>query len=292
MGRLADMSLGIACLLEDDAERAAAHASQLDTINRERRRIEADMNEQAAQWVARWNTAASLPAALVLHDASFHEGVVGIVAGRVKDALHRPTFVFALAADGTLKGSGRSVAGVHLRDALDAVSKQAPGLLVRFGGHAMAAGCTLVDGRPDTLQAFERALIQAVEAFADQAWMARKLLTDGPLASEDFALTTVAAIDAQVWGQAFEAPVFCDVVEVINQRVVADKHLKLRVRRGASTCDAIWFGHLGPVAERVRMAYRLAVDDHTGVAKVQMIVEAIEMIEVIHDIKQPTGIQA
>ena len=221
-GRLADMTLGIECLLTDDAGRAAELAGALDAINRERREVEGGMREQAErmlQAVMPGATPAGLPAAVVLHDPCFHEGVVGIVAGRVKDQLHRPTFVFARGLDGALKGSGRSIPGFHLRDALDLVSKRRPGLLRRFGGHAMAAGCTL---EPEGLDAFAEALRGVAAEWLDAATLTRTLRTDGPLALQWFDPATVALLDAQVWGQGFEAPVFCDEVEVLQQSLVGD----------------------------------------------------------------------
>jgi single-stranded-DNA-specific exonuclease len=273
-GRLADMTLGIECLATDDAERAAELAAQLDAINRERREVEATMREQAEaalEHLLRSANADAPPPALALFDRSFHEGVVGIVAGRLKDRLHRPTFVFALAQDGSLKGSGRSIPGFHLRDALDLVAKRHPGVLKRFGGHAMAAGCTIDEAG---LPTFEAALREVAREQLDAATRTRRLATDGPLALEYFNATTVAQLDAQVWGQAFEAPVFCDVVDVVAQRLVADKHLKLRVRHQGQLRDAIWFGHAEPVAERVRLAYRLSLDEWNGQQRVQMVVEA------------------
>ena len=270
-GRLADMTLGIECLTTDDPSRAAELAKQLDAINRERREVEAGMREQAEVLLEHLMPEGDPPPALSLFDPEFHEGVVGIVAGRLKDRLHRPTFVFALAQDGSLKGSGRSIAGFHLRDALDLVAKRHPGVLKRFGGHAMAAGCTLDEEHFDT---FDEALQQVAREWLDAATLTRRLLTDGPLALEHFNAETVATLDAQVWGQAFEAPLFCDVVEVVQQRLVADKHLKLRVRHLGAVRDAIWFGHTEPVAERVRLAYRLAADEWQGQQRVQMVVEA------------------
>jgi single-stranded-DNA-specific exonuclease len=270
-GRLADMTLGIECLLTDDAARAAELARQLDTINRERREVESDMREQAEAALDHLMPDNEAPPALVLFDAGFHEGVVGIVAGRLKDRLHRPTFVFARAQDGSLKGSGRSIAGFHLRDALDLVAKRHPGVLLRFGGHAMAAGCTLDE---TALPTFDAALQQVAREWLDAATLTRRLLTDGPLALEYFSAETVSALDAQVWGQAFEAPVFCDEVQVLGQRLVADKHLKLRVKHQGQIRDAIWFGRVEPVAERVRLAYRLSLDEWQGQQRVQMVVEA------------------
>ncbi len=274
-GRLSDMTLGIECLLTDDAARAAELAQTLDAINRERRSVESGMREQAeAMLEGLLDTIGgdgAPPPALAIFDAGFHEGVVGIVASRLKDRVHRPTFVFARGRDGLLKGSGRSIAGFHLRDALDLVSKRHPGVLVRFGGHAMAAGCTLGEGAFDT---FNGALQQVAREWLDAATLARKLPIDGPLAGEHFNVETVRAIDAQVWGQAFEAPVWADEVDVLTQRLVGEKHLKLTLRHAGSVREAIWFGHSEPLPERVRLAYRLSVDEYNGRQRVQMVVEA------------------
>ena len=271
-GRLADMTLGIECLLTDDVMRAAELAAQLDAINRERREVEAGMRERAEDSVARFSFAAGAPAALSIFEPSFHEGVVGIVAGRLKDRLHRPTFAFARGADGALKGSGRSIPGFHLRDALDLVAKRHPGLLLRFGGHAMAAGCTLAEADFPT---FDGALSLVASEWLDAATLTRTLRTDGPLAMEWFNPQTVALLDAQVWGQGFEAPVFCDEVQVLQQRLVGEKHMKLRIRHAGADRDAIWFGHDEPVAERVRLAYRLSLDEWNGQQRVQMVVEGV-----------------
>jgi single-stranded-DNA-specific exonuclease len=215
------------------------------------------------------------PAALALYDPAFHEGVVGIVASRLKDRVHRPSFVFARGQDGLLKGSGRSIPGFHLRDALDLVTKRHPGVLKRFGGHAMAAGCTI---EADAFDTFNQALQQVAREWLAPATLARTLLSDGPLGAEWFNAETVRALDAQVWGQAFEAPVFSDEVEVVSQRLVGDRHLKLAVRfvgdaRAGALRDAIWFGHSEPVAATVRLAYRLSVDEYNGRERVQMVVE-------------------
>jgi single-stranded-DNA-specific exonuclease len=272
-GRLADMTLGIECLSTDDSGRAAELAAQLDAINRERRDVEAGMREQAEATLVDLAVDGA-PPAVALYDAGFHEGVVGIVAGRVKDRLHRPTFVFARGADGRLKGSGRSIAGFHLRDALDLVSKRHPGLLLRFGGHAMAAGATIEETGFDP---FASAFEQVAREWLDAATLTRTVQTDGPLAVEWFNAETVALLDAQVWGQGFEAPTFCDEVQVLQQRLVADKHLKLRLKlAGGVARDAIWFGHVDPLPDRARLAYRLSLDEWNGQARVQMVVEAAE----------------
>ena len=273
-GRLSDMTLGIECLMTDDVGRAGELAKTLDSINRERRDVEAGMREQAElllEGLMQGELAELAPPALAIYDLAFHEGVVGIVASRLKDRVHRPTFVFARGQDGSLKGSGRSIPGFHLRDALDLVAKRNPGVLKRFGGHAMAAGCTIDEA---DLAAFDAGFQQVALEWLDAATLARKLLTDGALPAEYFNAPTVRTIDAQVWGQGFEAPVFSDEVDVVSQRLVGEKHLKLSVRFGGALVDAIWFGHSEPVAARVRLAYRLSVDEYNGRERVQMVVEA------------------
>ncbi len=270
-GRLSDMSLGIECLLSDDPVRAAELAQMLDAINRERRDVESGMREQAEAMLDKLMPEGEAPPALAIYDPEFHEGVVGIVASRLKDRVHRPTFVFALGQDGFLKGSGRSIVGFHLRDALDLVSKRHPGVLKKFGGHAMAAGCTLAEEDFDT---FDTAFQQVASEWLDAATLSRTLMSDGPLPAQYFNLETVHALDAQVWGQAFEAPVFSDEVEVISQRLVGEKHLKLAVRLAGAVRDAIWFGHSEPVGNRVTLAYQLRVDEYNGQQRLQMIVEA------------------
>ena len=279
-GRLSDMTLGIECLLTDDPTRAAELAKTLDAINRERRDVEAGMREQAEATLeallAREGGRLGTPSALALFDAGFHEGVVGIVASRLKDRIHRPTFVFARGKDGLLKGSGRSIPGFHLRDALDLVAKREPEVLKRFGGHAMAAGCTIEEAHFAT---FDAALQRVASEWLDAATLARTLLTDGPLGLEHHNAETVRTLDAQVWGQAFEPPVFTDEVDVVSQRLVGEKHLKLALRfvgepRAAALRDAIWFGRSEPVPARVRIAYRLSVDEYNGRERVQMVVES------------------
>ncbi len=275
-GRLADMTLGIECLLTDDAACAGELAAQLDAINRERREVEAGMRELAERALEQLIPAAdAAPPALALFDPSFHEGVVGIVAGRVKDRLHRPTFVFARGASGQLKGSGRSIPGFHLRDALDLMAKRHPSLMLRFGGHAMAAGCTLAAAdEGGGVPLFDSALRQVAAEWLDPATLTRTLRTDGPLALEWFNAETVALLDAQVWGQGFEAPVFCDEVQVLQQRLVGEKHMKLRLRHAGHERDAIWFGHAEPLPATVRLAFRISLDEWNGRQRVQMVVEA------------------
>jgi single-stranded-DNA-specific exonuclease len=271
-GRLSDMSLGIACLLTDDHSVAAHLAEQLDSINRERRSVEGHMREQAEQLLEAVMPQGTPPAALAIYSDQFHEGVVGIVASRLKDQVHRPTFVFAKGQDGLLKGSGRSIAGFHLRDALDLVSKRHPGLLKKFGGHAMAAGCTLEESQFGT---FNQAFQQAAQEGLSPATLSRTLLTDGPLAAQYFNIDTVRTLDAQVWGSSFEPPIFCDAVDVLSQRLVGGKHLKLSVRHGKNTHDAIWFSRTESVENRVQLAYQLRVDEYNGQQRLQMVVQGI-----------------
>ncbi|MBC7940221.1 MAG: single-stranded-DNA-specific exonuclease RecJ, partial [Chitinophagaceae bacterium] len=175
-----------------------------------------------------------------------------------------------------LKGSGRSIAGFHLRDALDLVAKRHPGVLLRFGGHAMAAGCTLARAEDGGgVELFESALCAVAAEWLDAATLTRSLRTDGPLALEWFNPATVAVLDAQVWGQGFEPPLFCDEVQVLQQRLVGDKHLKLRLRHSGQERDAIWFGRVEPLPEQTRVAYRLSLDEWNGRQRVQMVLEAV-----------------
>ncbi|MBC7716095.1 MAG: single-stranded-DNA-specific exonuclease RecJ [Pseudorhodobacter sp.] len=279
-GRLSDMTLGIECLITDDPLRAASLAKTLDDINRERRVVEGGMREAAEAQLETLllstlksgvNAHESLPA-LAIYDADFHEGVVGIIASRLKDKLHRPTFVFAMGQDGLLKGSGRSIQGFHLRDALDLVSKRHDGVLKKFGGHAMAAGCTVA---AEDFETFSAAFQLVASQWLDAATLQRKLLTDGPLPAEYFNIETVLVMDAQVWGQGFEAPVFNDAVQIVSQRLVGEKHMKLSVKHAGTLRDAIWFGHSEPLPSEVSLAYRLSVDEYNGRQRVQMIVESV-----------------
>ncbi len=277
-GRLAEMGLGIVCLSTDDPAQARQLALQLDAINRDRRELESGMREQAELLLARFmpdaeaDEAQSLPCALTVFDPDFHEGVVGIVASRLKDKLHRPTFVFARGQDGLLKGSGRSIPGFHLRDALDLLAKRHPQLLKRFGGHAMAAGCTIAESG---LGEFEQGLQDIALSLLDPALLRRQKLTDGPLDAESYNADTVALLDHVVWGPGFEAPVFDDVVEVLSQRLVGERHLKLNLKVGGHARDAIWFGRTEPLPTRAHLAFRLNLDEYQGRQRVQLMIEAM-----------------
>ncbi|MEY4645412.1 MAG: single-stranded-DNA-specific exonuclease RecJ [Pseudomonadota bacterium] len=278
-GRLADMTLGIECLLTDDPTRALELARMLDGINRERREIEGDMREQAMRIAdALMQQDDAVPAALCVFDPDFHEGVVGIVAARLKDKLHRPSFVFAASqAPGKgheLKGSGRSIAGFHLRDALDLVAKRHPGVLLRFGGHAMAAGCTIAK---DHLALFEQALAQVAQEWLDAATLTRKLETDGALPREYRRTDMAELLQREVWGQGFAPPTFSEEVEVLSQRLVGHKHLALKLKHQGDPVDGIWFGHSDPLPARVKLAFRLETDDWQGVRRLRLLVEAAEL---------------
>ena len=274
-GRLADMTLGIELLLTDDATRADELARTLDGINRERREIEGGMREQALHIAeGLFDPEAEPPAALCVFDPDFHEGVVGIVAARLKDKLHRPTFVFAPSgAEGRgheLKGSGRSIAGFHLRDALDLVAKRHPGVLIKFGGHAMAAGCTIAEEHFDT---FDQALQRVAAEWLDASALTRRLDTDGPLPPEYRRPDVVDTLQQAVWGQGFAAPVFSEELEVLSQRLVGEKHLALKLRHRGQPVDGIWFGHTEPLPPRAHLAFRLETDNWQGVQRVRMLVE-------------------
>jgi single-stranded-DNA-specific exonuclease len=271
-GRLAEMGLGIECLLTDDVGRAQALAQQLDAINRERRELETGMREQAEALLESLMPEDEPPPAIVIFDPEFHEGVVGIVASRLKDRQHRPTFVFALGQDGLLKGSGRSIPGFHLRDALDLVSKRHPHLLKRFGGHAMAAGCTIAEEDFDT---FEQAMMKVAHEGLDPSLLAKQISTDGPLDTQWFTPETASALEQAVWGPGFEPPVFNDTVEVIGQRLVGTRHMKLSLRVQGQVRDGIWFGRTEPLPDRVQMAYRIGLDEYQGRQRVQIMVEGV-----------------
>ncbi len=269
-GRLADMSLGIECLVTDDQGRALNIAQELDTINHQRRAIEADM--QAAAAIQLEDIDAGQRASLTLFDPAWHQGVVGILAGRVKEKLHRPTIVFARAGD-ELRGSGRSIAGLHLRDALDLVAKRHPGLIMRFGGHAAAAGLAI---READLAEFTAAFEAIARALIEPAELTRTLETDGPLEAGYYSLMPARLLRDAVWGQGFPAPVFADQFEVVQQRLLKDKHLKLTLKKGNTRLDAIRFNHPDSAPDHIHAAFRLDINEWQGEAKVQLVLEHFE----------------
>ncbi len=278
-GRLSDMSLGIECLLTDDSARAEALAKTLDGINRERREIEGDMRQQALEIAeSLFEEGEEPPPAICVFDPDFHEGVVGIVASRIKDKLHRPCFVFAASnAPGKsheLKGSGRSIPGFHLRDALDLVAKRHPGVLLRFGGHAMAAGCSLEEVHLDI---FENAFMQVAAELLSPATLKRKLETDGPLLPQYRRTEFIDVMQREVWGQGFAPPLFSEEVEVLSQRLVGEKHLALKLKHQGQPVDGIWFGRIEPLPARVTLAFKLDADEWQGQRRVRFLIEAAEI---------------
>jgi single-stranded-DNA-specific exonuclease len=267
-GRLEDMSVGIECLATDDYATALNFARRLDDLNRERRGIEAGMQEQAEALLAGLDAADRM--ALSLFEPTWHQGVIGIVAGRIKERLHRPVIAFARGNEGEIKGSGRSVRGLHLRDALDLVEKRAPGLLLRFGGHAAAAGVTL---RETDFEKFSALFEQVVRELVPADALGRTVETDGPLEIPYMSLDTARLLEGQVWGQGFPQPVFCDDFAVMNQRLVGEKHMKLRLSRGGRLVEALQFNAAEPLPSAVRAAYRLSVNEYQGVQSLQLVIE-------------------
>ena len=271
-GRLADMSVGIECLIAEDEARAANLAQQLDRLNSERRGIEAAMLERALQIVARIEPASGS----VFFDADWHQGVVGILASRLKDRMHRPVICFARGEEASrpvLRGSGRSIPGLHLRDCLDLVAKRSPGLIARFGGHAMAAGLTIAEA---DLQRFGEAFECAVGELLPAEARLRTVETDGALEHAQCTLEVARMLEGEIWGQGFPQPLFCDTFAVETQRVVGERHLKLRLVKDGRRYEAMRFGALEPLPERVRAAYRLAVNEFNGLRSIQLNVEHFE----------------
>jgi len=293
-GRIDDMALGIECLLADDPARAQQLAQQLDTLNRTRRDVEADMLEEALAILARFNPSDSH--SLTAYQPDWHVGVIGILASRLKEKFHRPTIVFAsnarldtvpaghnsggaggslqpqrgptglpLAAE--LKGSGRSIPGLHLRDALDLIDKRHPGLINKFGGHAMAAGLSLPAGRhAEFAQAFET----VVRELIDPADLEGAIETDGELDAADHSYALAEQLEHAVWGQGFPAPLFTATFDVVAQRVVGEKHLKLKLARDGETFEAMHFFHADPLPGRIRAVYALMTNAFNGQQLLQL----------------------
>jgi len=266
-GRLEDMSIGIRCLLTDDANEANELAARLDALNHERRSIEADMQDSALATLHAFDPADSF--SLALFNEDWHQGVIGILASRLKDKFHRPVIAFARAQDGELKGSGRSIAGLHLRDALDLVSKRQPQLIRKFGGHAMAAGLSIAEENlADFRQAFEAVARELLDADA----LVKTISTDGAPAAHEFTLDIARALQNQVWGQGFPEPLFEGDFHVQSQRVVGEKHLKLKLSSPAGNFDAIRFFSAEPAAEDIRAVYSLNINEYNGSESLQLIV--------------------
>ncbi len=267
-GRLSDMSIGIECLLSTSYANALVSAQKLDAFNRERKEIEAGMQEQALENID--SLIADDASAVVVFDETWHQGVIGILASRLKDRLHRPIFAFAPGEGGELKGSGRSIAGLHLRDTLDLLSKRAPDLLLRFGGHAMAAGATI---RATDFVRFKIMFVALADELLTPADLMQILETDGHLEVDYISINTVRLLENEIWGQGFPPPIFDDEFLVESQRVLKDKHLKLRLSRDGQSFDAIMFNYAHAAAERIHAAYRVTINEYNGVETSQLMIE-------------------
>ncbi len=285
-GRLADMSLGIECLIGDSADECDRIAIALDDLNRERREIEAEMKTQAVAMIddMELNDGEELPFGLCLQDELWHQGVVGIIASRIKERYHRPVIAFAPGDDGQLKGSGRSIAGVHMRDALDSIAAQNPGLLEKFGGHAMAAGLTL---STSALERFSAAFDREIRRQLGGSGIKPEITTDGDLRIEDFTLDLAEALaEAAPWGQQFPEPLFDGAFELVEKRIVGETHLRMQLRPldGKININAIAFGAAGEpwanTADAIHAAYRLSVNDYRGSRSLQLIVEHARNIDI------------
>lgn len=267
-GRLDDISLGIECLTSDDPARAAQIAGELDRLNRERKAIESGMREEADQMLAA--TVTPDQKSIVVTDPTWHQGVVGIVAGRLREQHHRPVIVFAPGDDGELKGSGRSIPGFHLRDALDLVSKREPDAMRRFGGHAMAAGLTIAT---EQFERFATAFEQVAADLLTPEQLEQRVDSDGSFELAEFDFETAEALHRHVWGQAFPPPLFDDEFTVMDSRIVGLKHTKLRLKRGGRIFDAIRFGTTETPPQPMRAAYRVSLSEYQGAQRLELIVE-------------------
>jgi single-stranded-DNA-specific exonuclease len=278
-GRLADMSLGIRCLISTNVDRARALASELDHMNRERREIEGDMKETALDNLA--EVAHEHLFTLSLFDSSWHQGVIGILASRLKEKYHRPVIVFAPAEEKTangdmiLKGSGRSITGFHLRDALDVVSKKHPHLISKFGGHAMAAGLSIPHAN---LQEFTEAFEMVGRQWMTEDTLSRQLMHDGEIPIEMINAEVADQLANEIWGQGFPEPIFTGRFTVLKQTLLKEKHLKLELMPVGQSLGkpllGIWFNHQEPLPKDVRFAYRLLVDRFLGYPRAQLHIEA------------------
>ena len=277
-GRLTDMSVGIACLLTDDPVEAARLAGSLAKLNSERREIEQRMQAEALELATEQRLADQGDAlGVCLFDESWHQGVVGLVAGRIKDRLHRPVIAFARAEDGSLRGSARSIVGVNIRDALDAIATQCPGLIDKFGGHAMAAGMSL---QADRLAEFRGAFAREIAARVDAESLNGVIYSDGALSRDEMCVDTARVLrGAGPWGQGFPEPMFDGEFRILDMRIVGDRHLKMNLRAAdAGPIEAIAFGYLGGGAEDARLApgsalelaYRLEINEYRGVERMQL----------------------
>lgn len=287
-GRLTDMSIGIRCLCTDDPFEAAELAKELDRINQERRQIESGMHQSALNSVEQMMQL-SPSASVCVYGPDWHQGVVGLVASRLKEKYWRPTIAFAPGDNGEIKGSGRSIPDVHMRDVLDIISKKHPSMILKFGGHSMAAGLSIHESNIDAFKiAFEQAVIQ----FSGKTHFEPIIEHDGSLAISHIDIETATLLNQQVWGAGFPPPVFVDQFTVLHQRILKDKHLKLRVERDGLVFDAIWFNHAELVSDSIEMAYRLDVNHWNGNSSVQFMVDYAFATELRDEYTIPPTISA
>ena len=272
-GRLDDMALGIKCLLTDSPVEATQIAQQLHELNQQRRSIEADMQDSAN--ISLDNISVSNQYTISMYQPDWHQGVIGILASRIKERFHRPVIAFADAGNGLLKGSGRSIAGLHLRDALDLLSKHQPDLIIRFGGHAMAAGLTI---KQADFELFNQSFEAVVQSLITEADLESVLEVDGSLTGADMTFQIAQTLENQVWGQGFAPPLFYEEFIVLSQRVLAEKHLKLTLKPAtknaavntSTAIDAIYFNHAEFLGDSVQLAYQLQTNSYSGAQKVQL----------------------
>jgi len=269
-GRLDDMRLGIACLLAETEADATKKAQTLHELNMERRNIEADMQDSAL--ISLENIEVSQNYSLSIYNTDYHQGVIGILASRLKEKYHRPTLVFADVGDGIVKGSGRSIPGLHLRDALDLVTKQYPNLIIKFGGHAMAAGLSILERDFD---AFQQAFEAVARTLLTEADLQAVIETDGNLDANETSLQAAQVLASSVWGQGFAQPVFCGDFKVISQRIVGEKHLKLLLEKDQKRFDAIYFNCIENLAENIAAVYALEANEYKGLQTVQLQIKYI-----------------
>lgn len=283
-GRLDDMTLGIECLVTDNEFTANQIAAQLDELNRQRREIEADMQNDAlvklASVVEMQASAVEPSYSLCLYDVSWHQGVIGLLASRIKEKFHRPVIIFAPGNDGEIKGSGRSIPGFHLRDALDLVSKRHPGLILKFGGHAAAAGLTIHEQSFDGFRAIFEQISQSLLTPAD---LTHVIETDGDLDDNELNLELARCLAECVWGQGFPEPSFNAHFYVENQRIVGEKHLKLKLKKFDShqSYDAILFFQIDPLPQIINAVFRVQANEYNGNTTLQLLLEHWSPIDLL-----------
>lgn len=269
-GRLDDMTLGIQCLLTENATEAAQMAHALHSFNQQRRSIETDMQEDAMLFLEEIDVEKKFSLSLFQED--WHQGVIGILASRIKEKFHRPVIAFADAGDGLLKGSGRSIAGLHLRDALDLISKHQSALILKFGGHAMAAGLTI---EKKHFEFFNQAFEAVVKSLITESDLESVIEVDGVLPIQEMTLENARLLERQVWGQGFPAPLFFDEFDIEERRVLADKHLKLTLRKAERRLEAVMFNQTDLPQEKVQLVYQLQANRFNGAEKLQLNIRCV-----------------